>query len=182
MDVEAAKRAVIAPRRGRRLGQRHHRLAPARLGRVSRQRYWGTPIPIIHCAACGAVPVPRDQLPVVLPEDVTFDVPGNPLDRHPTWKHVACPTCGGAACARPTRSTPSSIRRGISSASPASPRTRAFDRARRPTRGCRSRSISAASSMRSCTCSTRASGPARCSISASSTSPSRSPGCSRRGW
>ena len=64
---------------------------------VSRQRYWGTPIPIIHCAECGAVPVPRDQLPVVLPEDVDFETPGNPLDRHPTWKHVACPNCGGAA-------------------------------------------------------------------------------------
>jgi leucyl-tRNA synthetase len=64
---------------------------------VSRQRYWGTPIPIIHCQACGAVPVPRDQLPVVLPEDVDFDTPGNPLDRHPSWKHVQCPTCRGDA-------------------------------------------------------------------------------------
>ncbi len=64
---------------------------------VSRQRYWGTPIPIIHCDACGAVPVPRDQLPVVLPEDVGFDLPGNPLERHPTWKHVACPACHGPA-------------------------------------------------------------------------------------
>jgi leucyl-tRNA synthetase len=64
---------------------------------VSRQRYWGTPIPIIHCQDCGAVPVPRDQLPVVLPEDVSFDIPGNPLDRHPTWKHVTCPSCGGQA-------------------------------------------------------------------------------------
>ena len=64
---------------------------------VSRQRYWGTPIPIIHCNACGAVPVPRDQLPVVLPDDVAFDVPGNPLDRHPTWKHVKCRSCGGDA-------------------------------------------------------------------------------------
>ena len=64
---------------------------------VSRQRYWGTPIPIIHCAACGTIPVPRDQLPVVLPEDVTFDIPGNPLERHPTWKHVACPSCGADA-------------------------------------------------------------------------------------
>jgi leucyl-tRNA synthetase len=64
---------------------------------VSRQRYWGTPIPIIHCSGCGAVPVPRDQLPVVLPQDIEFDKPGNPLDRHPTWKHVDCPSCGGPA-------------------------------------------------------------------------------------
>ncbi|MFS0738019.1 leucine--tRNA ligase [Sphingomonas sp. 1P06PA] len=64
---------------------------------VSRQRYWGTPIPIIHCDACGAVPVPKDQLPVVLPEDVSFDIPGNPLDRHPSWKHVPCPACGAQA-------------------------------------------------------------------------------------
>jgi leucyl-tRNA synthetase len=64
---------------------------------VSRQRYWGTPIPFIHCAKCGAVPVPKEQLPVVLPEDVDFDKPGNPLDRHPAWKHVHCPSCGGEA-------------------------------------------------------------------------------------
>ena len=64
---------------------------------VSRQRYWGTPIPIIHCGKCGAVPVPKDQLPVILPEDINFDIPGNPLDRHPTWKHVDCPSCGAAA-------------------------------------------------------------------------------------
>jgi leucyl-tRNA synthetase len=64
---------------------------------ISRQRYWGCPIPIIHCEACGAVPVPDGQLPVILPEDVTFDLPGNPLDHHPTWKHVACPACGAEA-------------------------------------------------------------------------------------
>ncbi len=64
---------------------------------VSRQRYWGTPIPFIHCEICGVVPVPKKQLPVVLPDDVTFDVPGNPLDRHPTWKHVDCPQCGHPA-------------------------------------------------------------------------------------
>ncbi|KLI64649.1 leucine--tRNA ligase [Aurantiacibacter marinus] len=64
---------------------------------VSRQRYWGTPIPFIHCEACGVVPVPQDQLPVKLPEDVDFKQPGNPLLRHPTWKNVACPKCGGAA-------------------------------------------------------------------------------------
>jgi len=64
---------------------------------VSRQRYWGTPIPFIHCPDCGVVPVPKDQLPVTLPDDVSFDIPGNPLDRHPTWKHVACPSCGKPA-------------------------------------------------------------------------------------
>src|SRR6478609_9266609 len=64
---------------------------------VSRQRYWGTPIPFIHCSACGVVPVPKDQLPVTLPDDVDFATPGNPLVRHPTWKHVACPQCGGPA-------------------------------------------------------------------------------------
>jgi leucyl-tRNA synthetase len=64
---------------------------------VSRQRYWGTPIPVIHCAKCGPVAAPRDQLPVVLPDDIDFEKPGNPLDRHPTWKHVDCPGCSGAA-------------------------------------------------------------------------------------
>ena len=64
---------------------------------VSRQRYWGTPIPIIHCEGCGTVPVPRKQLPVVLPEDASFDVPGNPLDRHEGWRNVRCPKCNQAA-------------------------------------------------------------------------------------
>jgi len=64
---------------------------------VSRQRYWGCPIPVIHCEDCGIVEVPAEQLPVELPEDVTFDKPGNPLDHHPTWKHVDCPSCGKAA-------------------------------------------------------------------------------------
>ncbi|MES2046293.1 MAG: leucine--tRNA ligase [Pseudomonadota bacterium] len=96
MDVEDAKRTVIrrAEEEGWGTGSTVFRL---RDWGVSRQRYWGTPIPIIHCDACGAVPVPRDQLPVVLPEDVSFDIPGNPLDRHPTWKNVICPSCGGAA-------------------------------------------------------------------------------------
>jgi len=96
MDVEDAKREVIirAEAGGWGKGTTVYRL---RDWGVSRQRYWGTPIPIIHCEACGVVPVPRDQLPVVLPEDVAFDVPGNPLDRHPTWKHVDCPSCGSKA-------------------------------------------------------------------------------------
>ncbi|MBS0248273.1 MAG: leucine--tRNA ligase [Proteobacteria bacterium] len=64
---------------------------------ISRQRYWGCPIPVIHCDKCGVVPAPVDSLPVKLPDDVTFDKPGNPLDRHPTWKHVKCPSCGGDA-------------------------------------------------------------------------------------
>ena len=64
---------------------------------ISRQRYWGCPIPVIHCEVCGTLPVPKKDLPVVLPEDVSFDKPGNALDHHPTWKHVSCPQCGGAA-------------------------------------------------------------------------------------
>ena len=64
---------------------------------ISRQRYWGCPIPIVHCDSCGVVPVPVADLPVKLPEDVTFDMPGNPLNRHPTWKHVSCPTCARPA-------------------------------------------------------------------------------------
>ena len=64
---------------------------------ISRQRYWGCPIPIIHCKNCGIVPVPESDLPVTLPDDVTFDRPGNPLDHHPTWKHIHCPRCGSQA-------------------------------------------------------------------------------------
>lgn len=64
---------------------------------VSRQRYWGCPIPMVHCAACGVVPLPKDQLPVLLPEDVSFDKPGNPLAHHPTWSNTSCPSCKGPA-------------------------------------------------------------------------------------
>ena len=96
MDVPEAKAAVItrAEAEGWGEGKTVWRL---RDWGVSRQRYWGTPIPFIHCEVCGVVPVPKKHLPVVLPEDVTFDVPGNPLDRHPTWKHAPCPQCGHAA-------------------------------------------------------------------------------------
>jgi len=96
MSADDARAAVIARAEAEGWGEgvTQYRL---RDWGVSRQRYWGTPIPIIHCEICGVVPVPKKQLPVILPEDVTFDVPGNPLDRHPTWKHVDCPQCGKPA-------------------------------------------------------------------------------------
>jgi leucyl-tRNA synthetase len=96
MDIEDAKRVVIERAEGEGWGKGTTVFRLRDWG-VSRQRYWGTPIPIIHCDACGAVPVPKDQLPIVLPEDVSFDIPGNPLDRHPTWKNVPCPSCGADA-------------------------------------------------------------------------------------
>ena len=96
MSVDEAKAAVIAraSHEGWGTGETQYRL---RDWGVSRQRYWGTPIPFIHCESCGVVPVPKGQLPVVLPEDVDFSTPGNPLLRHATWKHVDCPSCGKAA-------------------------------------------------------------------------------------
>ncbi|GAB5348577.1 leucine--tRNA ligase [Alteriqipengyuania sp. 357] len=96
LSVEDGKREVIKrlERSGSGTGKTVWRL---RDWGVSRQRYWGTPIPFVHCDACGVVAVPKDQLPVTLPEDVDFKTPGNPLVRHPTWKHVGCPRCGGKA-------------------------------------------------------------------------------------
>ncbi|WP_408587960.1 leucine--tRNA ligase [Novosphingobium sp.] len=96
MAVADAKAAIIARAEGEGWGE-GKTVWRLRDWGVSRQRYWGTPIPFIHCEVCGVVPVPKKHLPVTLPEDVTFDVPGNPLDRHPTWKHVDCPQCGHAA-------------------------------------------------------------------------------------
>ena len=101
MSIVDAKAAVIAKAEldGWGEGQTQFRL---RDWGVSRQRYWGTPIPVIHCgqehgSGCGVVAVPEDQLPVKLPEDVSFDIPGNPLDRHPTWSKTDCPKCGKPA-------------------------------------------------------------------------------------
>ena len=96
MNVSEAKAAVIARAESEGWGE-GKTVWRLRDWGVSRQRYWGTPIPFIHCESCGVVPVPKDQLPVVLPEDVDFQTPGNPLVRHPTWKHVACPGCNEPA-------------------------------------------------------------------------------------
>jgi len=96
LDVAAAKKAMADRLESMGIGTRKVQWRLRDWG-VSRQRYWGCPIPVVHCEACGVVPVPRKDLPVVLPDDVTFDQPGNPLDRHPTWKHVACPACGKPA-------------------------------------------------------------------------------------
>jgi len=96
MEVEAAKAAAAKSLEGQGDGELATVFRLRDWG-VSRQRYWGCPVPVIHCDDCGAQPVPKDQLPVTLPDDVDFDHPGNPLDRHPTWKHVDCPCCGKAA-------------------------------------------------------------------------------------
>ena len=96
LTIDAAKEKIAGLLEERGIGARkvNYRL---RDWLISRQRYWGCPIPVIHCPTDGIVPVPYDQLPVRLPDDATFDTPGNPLDHHPTWKHVACPKCGQQA-------------------------------------------------------------------------------------
>ena len=96
LDIEDAKRRVIEELESLQAGTGTVQFRLRDWG-VSRQRYWGCPIPVIHCGDCGIVPVPEENLPVELPEDVSFDKPGNPLDHHPTWKHTPCPDCGKAA-------------------------------------------------------------------------------------
>jgi leucyl-tRNA synthetase len=93
---EVARRLETEMRDGRPVGERKVNFRLRDWG-ISRQRYWGCPIPVIHCEDCGTVPVPNQDLPVKLPDDVSFDRPGNPLDHHPTWKHVACPRCNRPA-------------------------------------------------------------------------------------
>ena len=96
LAVEAAKQAAGERLERMGIGRRTIQYRLRDWG-VSRQRYWGCPIPVVHCKGCGIVPVPDDQLPVRLPEDVSFDKPGNPLEHHPSWKHTDCPVCGKPA-------------------------------------------------------------------------------------
>ena len=93
MSIDEAKQEIARRFEARSKGERRVNYRLRDWG-ISRQRYWGCPIPVIHCEDCGIVPVPAADLPVKLPEDVTFDKPGNPLERHPTWKNIVCPKCG----------------------------------------------------------------------------------------
>ena len=96
MPVEEGRLKVIEELEKREKGKRESIFRLRDWG-ISRQRYWGTPIPIIYCPACGIVPVPKESLPVTLPENISFEKLGNPLDHHPTWKYVSCPKCGKEA-------------------------------------------------------------------------------------
>ena len=96
LDVEAAKTAIIQKLEAAELGEATTNFRLRDWG-ISRQRYWGCPIPVVHCPDCGVVPAAREDLPVRLPDDVTFDAPGNPLDNHTAWRNVPCPACGAPA-------------------------------------------------------------------------------------
>jgi len=96
LSVEEAKESIAELVEEREIGERQIKFRLRDWG-VSRQRYWGCPIPMIHCPTCGMIPEREENLPVLLPEDVSFEKPGNPLDHHPTWKHITCPQCGSEA-------------------------------------------------------------------------------------
>ncbi len=148
---------------------------------VSRQRYWGCPIPVIYCPKCGAVPVPEDQLPVVLPEDVAFSGVQSPIKADPAWRKCHLPGVRRRRpSARPTLSTPSWSRAGITRATPVPARMRRSTSAR--TTGCRSTSTSAASNTRSCTCCISASITSCCATPAWCIRTSRRRTCCARAW
>ena len=160
LRAEAAKQAVIDAAAAAGVGEAKvsYRL---RDWLISRQRYWGCPIPVIHCDDCGAVPVPEEQLPVELPADAELGASGgSPLERHPTWSMVACPRCG-----KPTPWTPSCAPAGTTCATPTRPTASSPSALRPPRPGCRLTSTSVAWSTPSCTCSIHAFSP-RCCTSA----------------
>ncbi|MCF6273483.1 MAG: leucine--tRNA ligase [Rhodobacteraceae bacterium] len=96
MDIESAKAEAIKRIEAAKAGQGKTVFRLRDWG-ISRQRYWGCPIPVVHCESCGVVPEKKENLPIELPEDVSFELPGNPLDRHPTWRNTPCPSCGAPA-------------------------------------------------------------------------------------
>ncbi len=150
---------------------------------LSRQRFWGCPIPIVHCADCGEVPVPDEQLPVTLPDlrgEALAPKGVSPLASAADWVETACPKCGGAPGGTPTRWTPSSTPRGTTCATWTRTTPAARSTWRRSASGARSTSTSAGWSTRSCTCCTPGSSPRSCTTWAWSTSPSPSPACSTR--
>ena len=112
LTPQAAREKIIGQFETQGRGQRRVNFRLRDWG-ISRQRYWGCPIPIILCDTCGAVPVPRADLPVTLPEDVSFDRPGNPLVHHPTAKQTSCPNAAAQHGAKPIHSTHLSIQAGI---------------------------------------------------------------------
>ncbi|HIP24036.1 MAG TPA: leucine--tRNA ligase, partial [Rhodobacteraceae bacterium] len=96
MDIESAKAEATKRIEAANMGEGKTVFRLRDWG-ISRQRYWGCPIPVVHCESCGVVPEKKENLPIELPEDVSFELPGNPLDRHPTWRNTTCPKCGGEA-------------------------------------------------------------------------------------